>query len=110
MWSCSKSALKFGDATAASMANRSCFTAGAEESCPGQKLSRPTVSKKTIDPLAGLLESIQSLGLSSVTLSEVHYAVKELFPKGWSALPESELIRSVFIHLKRHDSPDKVAR
>jgi hypothetical protein len=77
---------------------------------PRAKIRRPAVDKKTPEPLAAVLESVHALGLSSVTLSEVAAAVKELFPSGWSTMPEGEVIRAVFIHLKRQNSHDNVAR
>jgi|SRR4051812_11821875 hypothetical protein len=76
---------------------------------PRAKTGRSKVQAKTPEPLAGLLESVQELGLPA-TLSEVATAVKELFPSGWSGVPEGELIRAVFIHIKRHNSPDNLAR
>ena len=83
---------------------------GGSESLPRAKTRRSTPEPKTNEPLAGILESVQSLGLSSVTLAMVNAAVKELFPSGWQIVPEGEVIRAVFIHLKRHNSHDKVAR
>ena len=70
----------------------------------------PATQKKRSEPLSPVLESVQALGLASVTQSDVAAAVKELFPNGWSAVPEAEVIRAVFIHLKRQHSPDNVAR
>ena len=80
------------------------------ETLPRAKNRRPTVQKKTTEPLAGLLESVHALGLTTATLADVSRAVKELFSNGWNSVPEAEVIRSVFIHLKRQNSPDNVAR
>jgi hypothetical protein len=71
---------------------------------------RPATESKRDEPLSSVLDSVHALGLSSVSLAEVARAVKELFPNGWSGVPEGEVIRAVFIHLKRQNSHDKVAR
>ena len=49
---------------------------------------------------ADLIEAIKGLGLSA-TAAQVESAVKELFPDGTAQADQSEVIRSVFIHLKR---------
>ena len=70
------------------------------ENLPRAKNRRPAMQKKTTESLSGLLESVQALGLTTTTLADVSRAVKELFSNGWNSVPEAEVIRSVFIHLK----------
>ena len=57
---------------------------------------------------AGLVDSLRGLGLASVTAPQVAAAVKSLYPKGPGQTPEPELIRAVFLHLKRQDRGDSV--
>ena len=53
---------------------------------------------------------LASLGLSSVTDRQVSSAVKEIFPNGIDGKDETEVLRMVFLHLKRQDSGDNVGR
>jgi hypothetical protein len=52
-------------------------------------------------PHAEVLASVRSLGLTGATVDQVAAAVKELFPQGASAVDPGEVIRAVFVHLKR---------
>ena len=54
-----------------------------------------------------LVEAIKALGLT-VTAAEVGEAVTELFPGGASGQDEGEVIRVVFLHLKRRNTKDNV--
>ena len=57
-----------------------------------------------------LIESLKALGLTAVTQAEVQSAVTELFPQGVTGTDQGEVIRAVFLHLKRKDSGDSVGR
>jgi hypothetical protein len=57
-----------------------------------------------------ILSGVRALGLTSATAVQVGLAVKELFPQGTSAVDQGEVIRAVFIHLKRQNSGDNVGR
>ena len=56
---------------------------------------------------ADLIDALSSLGLDS-TASEVNEAVKEKFPRGTEGIDESEVIRVVFVHLKRQNTANNV--
>jgi len=56
-----------------------------------------------------LIEGLAALGLSSVTDQQVGKAVGQLFPNGTDGEDQAEVLRAVFLHLKRQDSTDKVA-
>jgi len=56
----------------------------------------------------GLVEAMKGLGLAGATAAQVSKAMKELFPKGADVTPEPEVIRAVFLHLKRQDRGDSV--
>ena len=58
---------------------------------------------------AELIDALSSLGLVS-TVSEVDAAVKEKFPRGIEGIDEVEVIRAVFVYLKRQNSSDNVRR
>jgi hypothetical protein len=50
---------------------------------------------------ADLINSLQALGLTSVTPAQMTAAVKELYPRGTSGVDEAEVVRSVFLQLRR---------
>jgi hypothetical protein len=65
----------------------------------------------TVNPQhADLLEGLRSLGLASVTAADVAKALKELFPSGVENQDDGEILRAVFLHLKRKNRADKVGR
>jgi hypothetical protein len=72
---------------------------------------RKTTTKKP-DPSrhADLLDGLRALGLASVKAGKVDAAVKQLFPRGTHNRDAGEVIRAVFLHVKRQDSSDKVGR
>jgi len=57
-----------------------------------------------------LIHALRGLGLTAVTNDQVATAIKESFPGGIAGVDPSEVIRVVFVHLKRRDSADKVGR
>lgn len=59
---------------------------------------------------ADLLEGVRSLGLASVTAADIANALKELFPSGVENQDDGEILRAVFLHLKRKNRADKVGR
>ncbi len=63
-----------------------------------------------VDPHSGLVDAVKALGLKSVTPTLVAAAVAELYPHGMVGVEEGEVIRAVFLHLKRQDRGDSVGR
>ncbi len=72
--------------------------------------ARRTVSLKSRKPkaptpeanlYAELIEALQALGLSGVTTAQVAVAVKQVYPQGTADLEQAEVIRTVFLHLRR---------
>ena len=57
-----------------------------------------------------ILDGLRSLGLTSVTAAQVAEVVKELFSKGIKDVDRGEVIRAVFLRLKRQDTGDKHER
>jgi hypothetical protein len=49
---------------------------------------------------ADLLDALRGLGLSPVTTAQVGEAVREVFPQGSKGVPEAEVVRAVFLHLR----------
>jgi hypothetical protein len=68
--------------------------------------SIPAITKKKAPPRkaaahADLLDGLQALGLTTVTVGQVTAVVKELYPNGISGTDSTEVLRTVFVHLKR---------
>jgi predicted DNA-binding transcriptional regulator AlpA len=79
----------------------------------GPTLTKPKKMKApaTTNPKhADLLEGVRALGLASVTAADIAKALKELFPSGVENQDDGELLRAVFLHLKRKNRADKVGR
>jgi len=57
-----------------------------------------------------ILDGLRSLGLTTATLPEVTSAVKELFPGGVNDGNRGQVLRAVFLRLKRQDTADNVGR
>ena len=50
---------------------------------------------------SGLVEGLKGLGLATVTELQIEAARKELYPNGSAGVGESELLRTIFVHLMR---------
>ena len=65
--------------------------------------SRPKPSKQ----YAPITEAVKALGLASATDQAVSEVVTTLFPGGINGVDESEVIRSVFVHMQRKNCSDR---
>jgi len=70
---------------------------------PGVKKNPPKSGE-----YANVVDALKALGLASVTSGQVAEVAKELFPAGTSNHDQAEIVRAVFIHLKRQNSADNV--
>jgi len=73
---------------------------------PGRKPKKAPAARD--DRHADLLDELKALGLAGVTAPQVAEAVKELYPNGVSADADGEVLRAVFLHLRRQNSSDNV--
>jgi hypothetical protein len=71
-----------------------------------RKLKAPKKQDRHTD----LINSLQSLGLTSMTNAQVGSAIKELYPQGMKGLDQAEVIRSVFLYLRRKNTSDNVEK
>ncbi len=80
----------------------------------GTAPARPKAPKSTLAPktkeVSGLVEGLNALGLTTATGAQVEQVTKQLFPQGTAGLDEGEVLRAVFLHLKRKDRGDNVGR
>jgi hypothetical protein len=76
--------------------------------------SRPKRPRNGPPPTAGrhddLLEGLRSLGMAEATASQVQAALKASYPDGVKGLDKGEVLRGVFLCLKRRDSRVNLAR
>jgi hypothetical protein len=66
--------------------------------------SKPRKLKATApkaDQHTELIDSLQALGLVGVTAAQVGAGVKEVFPQGTAGVDQAEVVRTVFLHLRR---------
>jgi hypothetical protein len=70
----------------------------------------PSKRQKRADPLparskdiASLLDGLNALGLTTTTAAQVLTVTEELFPQGTAGLDQAEVLRAVFLHLKRQN-------
>ena len=77
----------------------------------GPSKPRKVRATATINPKhADLLDGVRSLGIASVTAADIDKALKEVFPNGVENKDDGEILRAVFLHLKRKNSSDKPKR
>lgn len=81
------------------------FYARRQVIAPNKGKANQAVPKK--QPHAEMIESLKALGLT-VTATEVQTAMRELFPEGSVASDHGEMVRTVFLHLKRRNTAENV--
>jgi hypothetical protein len=74
---------------------------------PGLRANTSKPKKATVEK-SNLVEGLKSLGLTTVTAAQVGSALGELFPCGTTGVAEAEVLRSVFLVLRRRDSSGNV--
>ena len=53
---------------------------------------------------ADLVDAVRGLGLTTATTAQVAETITKLFPMGTTNTDQGEIIRAVFVHLKRRDT------
>jgi hypothetical protein len=69
----------------------------------------PKLEVKSKD-VAALVDGLNALGLTTATAAKVQLVTEELYPKGTAGIDQGEVLRVVFLHLKRQNSADNVGR
>jgi hypothetical protein len=78
---------------------------------PAPAKARPIkIAPKSNRDISGLVEGLNALGLTTTTAAQIEKVTKELFPNGTGGIIQSEVLRAVFLHLKRNNSVDNVGR
>jgi hypothetical protein len=77
----------------------------------------PAKRKRRADPIpaknkdiASLLDGLNALGLTTATAAQVVEVTKQVFPQGTNGIGQAEVLRAVFLHLKRRDGADNEGR
>lgn len=81
----------------------------ARGSVPAAPVKR-TPKPRHAHPHAEVLDGVRALGLTMATAAQVDAAVSQLFPGGVGGTDPGQVIRQVFLSLKRQDSHDNVKR
>ena len=78
----------------------------------GTAPSRPKPPKPKLEAkgknISALIDGLNSLGLTTATAAQVQKVTHELFPNGTEDIDQGEVLRVVFLHLKRQNSADNV--
>jgi hypothetical protein len=59
---------------------------------------------------ADLIEGLRGLGLGAITEQQIEVALKDLYPADTNGVSETEVLRQLFLSLKRQDSGDNLGR
>jgi hypothetical protein len=79
----------------------------------GHRLStqaRPAKANAKRPSHTDLIDGLAGLGLTSVTAAQVEGALRALFPSGNAGDSQGDVLRAVFLHLKRQNTGDNVGR
>ncbi len=75
---------------------------------PVRKQKKVAAAKN--DQHADLIDGIKGLGLVTVTTAQVAEAVKELYPQGMPEAAGGEVLRAVFLHIRRQNTRNSVRK
>lgn len=79
-------------------------------SAPSQpKPPKPKLEAKRGDAMA-LVDGLNALGLTAATAAQVQRVTEELYPQGMIGIDQREVLRAVFLHLKRKNTGDNVGK
>lgn len=78
-------------------------------STPKQQAATPG-SKGKDKNITALLDGLNALGLTTATAAQVEAVTKELYPSGTVGLNQGEVLRAVFLEIRRRYSADNVGR
>ena len=73
------------------------------------KPAKPKLEAKGKD-VSALVDGLNALGLTTATAAQIERTTMELFPQGTNGIDQAEVLRAVFLHLKRKNSSDNVGR
>ncbi len=75
-----------------------------------------TIPSQSGDPcllprrLHDVLDGLRALGLAAISANQVEAAVKAWFPGGLDGVDRAQVVRAVFLKIKRRDTSDNAGR
>jgi hypothetical protein len=72
----------------------------------GRAKARPRKVSKHAD----LIEGLRGLGLGAITEQQIEVALKNLYPNGTNGVSDTEVLRRLFLSIKRQNSADNLGR
>jgi hypothetical protein len=75
-----------------------------------KKQAAPPVAKDKDKNIAALLDGLNALGLTTATAAQVEAVTKELYPAGTNGTDQGEVLRAVFLELRRRFSAGNVGQ
>jgi hypothetical protein len=73
-------------------------------------IRQPNKPKPPKENHADLIDGLKGLGLVTVTAAQVAEAVKKLYPQGVDGTAGGEVLRTLFLHLRRQNTKDNVEK
>ena len=70
---------------------------------PGRQRKRPDQPPTKNKDIPALLDGLNALGLTTATAAQVLKVTEELFPQGTNGLDQADVLKAVFLHLKRQN-------
>jgi len=86
------------------------FYAKGHRGSPPTKPGRKKAATHGRNEFPDILDGVQALGLAWATTAQVASAMRTLFPQGVVGKDQSEVVRAVFLHLRRQNPGDNVGR
>jgi len=81
---------------------------------PTSAPTRPKTPKPKLAPkgkdVSALVDGLNALGLTTATAAQIQRVTEELFPGGTEGMDQGEVLRAVFLHLKRLNAANNVGR
>ena len=73
-------------------------------------VQKPRKARPPKDNHADLLDGIKGLGLVTATAAQVADAIRELYPQGMPEVADGQVLRAVFLHLRRKNTGNNVGK
>ena len=68
---------------------------------PAPPKPRAKTTAPKVEQHPELVQALQALGLAGVTAAQVSAAMKEVYPQGTEGVDQAEVVRAIFLHMRR---------
>ena len=80
----------------------------------GTARGKPTTAKPKVEAkkgdVAALVEGLNALGMTTATAAQVEHITHELYPQGTAGLDRGQVLRAVFLEIRRRNSSGSAGR